>query len=256
MLAWADALMARPVAARLGCRRALALAARCNHPFSRAYAHSLAASVCQTLRLARPAARHAAVAVAIAHAHDFPYWRGWGEVVRGWAAAEQGNVHSGLELLRQGLEIYEATGARQIRSYALALNAQILADMGQITAARDLIETQGRDAALGDVAFFDAEILRLRGLVLADHAPGAADEMLGAARRLAREQGAVLLELRAAGAQARLRRHLGWSDPSAEIVAPVLARIGAGEEVPDVADALAQLASTHGRTPPGGGGAD
>ena len=248
MLGWALALIAQTRAAERACRRAVGLAARCNHPFSRAYAHSLAASVYQTLRLSHRAARHAGVAIAIARAHDFPYWRGWGEVIQGWAIAADGDVRSGLELLRHGLAVYEGTGARQIRAYAQALQAEILVDMGEIAAARDLVEFKAEGAAPNDVAFYDAELLRLRGLLMADDAPEPADETLTSARRLARGQGARLLELRAATAQVRLHRHLSWPDRANQILGPLLDQLGACAELPDVREARALLAG------PGAGG--
>ena len=54
----------------------------------------------------------------------FSYWHAWASIVKGWALVELGERDAGLEMLNDDLDRYAATGAAQMRSYALCLQAE------------------------------------------------------------------------------------------------------------------------------------
>jgi predicted ATPase len=87
-----------------------------------------------------------------------------------------------------------------------------------------------------------AELLRLRGHLHAQAGDGAAAEAdFEAAIALARQQGAKLWELRAAGSLARLWRDQGRQAAAHDLLAPVYASFTEGFGLPDLADARALL---------------
>lgn len=118
---------------------ALTLAEDLNHPFSMAYAEALSASLHQFNNDARLARRHADNTIQLAELHSYPYWMGWGLIVRGWSLAAMNEHRQGVRNLRKGLEIYEQTGARQIWPYAMTLLSETLLFAGKLNIARYIL---------------------------------------------------------------------------------------------------------------------
>ena len=50
--------------------------------------------------------------IALAAEHGFPLWNASGEIMRGWALAEQGGGEESLAQLRHGLDCWRAIDAR------------------------------------------------------------------------------------------------------------------------------------------------
>jgi len=199
--AWGQWFLGQAGAATATMDQALALARGVDHPFSLGYALSFAATVAQSLGRAEEALEFAEETVTLAREHDHPYWWAWGTLVKGWAIAQGGGPRAGVSILREGLDRYERTGARQIRGYGLTLLAQACLRSGRysdsVAAIDEALEIQERTG----IRFFIAESHRLCGEVMQARRDGG-----GGARHLscferaasiAREQGAPVLELRA-----------------------------------------------------------
>jgi predicted ATPase len=143
---------------------------------------------------------------------------------RGWALAEQGNHDEGIEQIREGREICEASGAALIIPYFLILLAEAcrnrkLMKEGRAALAEALasIENNGEDA-------YEPEILRLQAELLPADAPNGGAEAEGRLRsavRLARLQNAKSLELRATTTLARLLAKQHRQDEGRAILAEI-----------------------------------
>jgi DNA-binding winged helix-turn-helix (wHTH) protein/tetratricopeptide (TPR) repeat protein len=139
-----------------------------------------------------PARDLAAACVTVSEAGGFPYFLAVGRMVHGWATGA-------LTELREGLAAHAATGAAMDRPYFLGLLADALARAGQVSEA---VTVLGEALAGAERPFFyRAELLRQRAELTSDR--GTAEQ----AARLARAQGAVTLERRAAATIAMLPPH-------------------------------------------------
>ena len=171
----------------------------------------------------------------------YAYRVAMGRVLRGWARAADGRG-DGVDEIARGMNASRATGAQLEEPFYLAL----LADAHLRTGAPDSgLATV--DEALGIAArerahYYDAELHRLRGeLVLAGGGdPDEAAASIREALRIAREQGARSLELRAALSLVRaLPRDGGAAEARAALA--VAHEALADEETPDVRAAAALL---------------
>jgi len=246
VVGWANWFLGDPGEARDNVDAALSLAEELQHPFSLAYARSLAASLYQFCRNPEAVREHAEAAIGIAEEHAFPYWLGWATVMRGWAQAALGDPQQGIEALRHGLQAYESTGARQIKPYILTLLAEMCGWAG--------LPQKGIEALAGafgpgnktDVSFYEAEALRTRGELLRQCQAGDGRESFEAALTLARRQGARSLELRAAVSAGRALLERGASQSAGELIGAVYRSFDPALGDPDLRDAqdLLDAAST------------
>jgi predicted ATPase len=110
--------------------------------------------------------------------------------------------------------------------------AEGLADLGQIAEARAAVDKGLASADHGGERIYYPELLRLKGELLLRQAIGqfvsGAEQSFSAALCLARRQGALALELRAALSLARLRVAQGRHDEARRILKPVYDRLTEG----------------------------
>ena len=198
VVAWISWFLGEADQARQNVRIALALAEERQHPFSLAYARSLAASIHQVCREPEAVRDNAEAAIGLAEEHDYPYWLGWSTVMRGWALSALGQHDDGIEALQRGLDIYQGTGARQIRPYILTLLAQMLGWSGAPGKGLEALAGAYGPGNETDVRFYEAEALRIQGELLRQSKDGDGSEQFRSALALARRQGARALELRTA----------------------------------------------------------
>jgi predicted ATPase len=145
-------------------------------------------------------------------------------VVQGWLLTEQGRLEEGIAQMRQEMSIWRATGAESARPYYLALLAQIHGKAGRPDDGLDVLsECWPWMEKTGD-RVFEAELYRLKGeLVLQSgvRSPQSenpstqhltpstqteAETCFLQALKIARQQQAKSLELRAAMSLVRLRQ--------------------------------------------------
>jgi predicted ATPase len=151
-------------------------------------------------------------------------------LVRGWAIAEQGNFTEGLTLMREGLANLRAVSSEIYLTQLLALLADQLAKAGQMQEAVDALNEAMQVAEKNGEHFWDAELYRLRGELLAHgelvahsstdegHTP---EDYFRKALDIARQQDAKSLELRAAMSLARLLNVRARREEARHILAEV-----------------------------------
>ena len=120
------------------------------------------------LLLNRDSARaleHSRVAMAVAEEHDLAQWKAFASMTLGWALAKEGDVESGIEKLRQGLDSYRAIRSEASRPRFLAVRAEALLKSGRFEEAATALQQARDDQELGSM-YSASLISRLQGELL------------------------------------------------------------------------------------------
>jgi class 3 adenylate cyclase/predicted ATPase len=195
---------------------------------TRAHPPSLAASLAMGTRLLSLDGNIAAFdertgqLIALADEQGFPLYRALGTIYRGWGRVRTGDVAVGIALLRDGLRVYQATGAASRMPYYIALLASACEIAGQIDeAVKQFDDALQINKRIGE-GWFTAELYRQKGqLMLRQGHADVAEALYRKALTIARDQEARLWELRAAVSLARLGRDQGRRAQARELLAPV-----------------------------------
>jgi class 3 adenylate cyclase/predicted ATPase/DNA-binding winged helix-turn-helix (wHTH) protein len=243
--AWVLWFQGYPDQAIARAHEAIRCARQLAHPFSLALALNLAAVVHHLCRDAPTTTARAEAAMTLATEHGFAHWQGAGMMFRGWAVAQHGHSHEeGTVQLRQGLEAWHATGAQVLDPYWLALLAETYGRGGQTAAGLQTVEDGLAVVHHTAQHFYAAELYRLQGELLLQHAtPDAvqAENCFHQALAIARHQQARSLELRAALSLARLWQQQGKRAKASALLAPIYGWFTEGFDTADLQDARALL---------------
>jgi predicted ATPase len=132
----------------------------------------------------------------------------------GWALAQQGRLEEGLAQMQHGLVTWQATGARSVGPYFLALLAETYGRSGEAERGLDILADAVAAVDSTEERWWEAELYRLEGeLLLIQHADKLdLPEIEACFRRaltIARQQQARTLELRATISLCRLWQRQG-----------------------------------------------
>jgi class 3 adenylate cyclase/tetratricopeptide (TPR) repeat protein len=210
-------------------------------PFTMAYVKTFLAWTYQIRGYHDTAARLAADVVEIARRHGFAYWESTGEIHL--AIAEYGAARrpDAADRVAMHASIWELLHARVFLPYTLTAEAALRADMGNPGEAAARFEAAARVTRQTGSRFYEAERLRLlvkRGGPSTDESRAS----LRAAADLARQQGALLFELRAVLDLARSEEGTRLEKGAATGLAAVLERFPAAAGYPELIQARAVLA--------------
>ncbi|MEX2536264.1 MAG: BTAD domain-containing putative transcriptional regulator [Trueperaceae bacterium] len=230
--------------ARLVAERAVSRAQALDDPYNLALANAYAALTRQFLGDRSGALACADTVRTLCDRYEYAYYGAWGDMIRGWAIAQGGDVDTGLAEIGAALESLRSAGALARRPYYLSLQATVL------TAGRPNEALQVLSAALDQSArcsevWWDAELLRLRGELELTVGGGAsrAESTLRAARRVAGEQGSKTLELRATSSLSRLLASQGRKEEARADLTAIVAKFTEGSDSEDLRRAQLVLAS-------------
>jgi predicted ATPase len=222
---------------------AITRAERLRHPIGLVNTYSLASQIEvqhrnleRTEELAGSIAKHS-------EEHGLPYYAAIAVMTRGWAMAMRGEPETGVELLREGLASYLATGTRQQHSYFLGLMAEAVDRAGRTREALEVLaEALNRVAETGE-RYYKSELHRIKGeLLLKSEASlsSAAEACFQTAIAIAREQKAKSFELRATISLCRMWRNDRRTDAKA-LLGETYGWFTEGFGTPDLIDAKALL---------------
>jgi tetratricopeptide (TPR) repeat protein len=186
-------------------REALELIRRGEAPFIVRMVMTYMALACQSRREVTTALRYADEVLAISSERGPWLWPAWARVIRGWALVELARPQEGLALLRQELARWREQRILGGRTYGLGMLAEAHLRLGQVPEGLSVVqEALGLTRVTGEHGN-EAELHRLRGelLCVGGRKAEARQDFLRAIA-LAREQGALLYELRAVVALGRL----------------------------------------------------
>ena len=229
---------------------AVALAERLNHPYSLAAALDFSAWVDQLRGNAEAARMHAEKAIAISMKHDFVFWLLTGMILRGWALTADNQVEEGVAQMLQALAGYEQTGAGILRPYYLALIADVYGRIGKETEAFQRLDDAEAAVNANDERWWQAELYRLKGELTLKQpssqssqfdAERIAEGYFDKARRVASDQGAKSLELRAATSLGRLWINRGKITEAKRMLAETHGSFTEGLDLPDLQEAKTLL---------------
>ena len=220
------------------------LRSQVQHPYSVAFGLSVAAFLRQYLGDPPATRALAEEALVISEAHGLAFIDAMASMFEGWARTREGELDEGMARMRRGLAAQLATGAELGRPYWLWLLAEVCQRTG---AAREgLALLDDADATVGHTHehYWEAEIHRLRGLLLlatAEPIPASAEACYRRALEVARQQGARSLELRAAVSLSRLWQAAGRYGEARELLAPIYGQFTEGLDQPELREAAALL---------------
>jgi predicted ATPase len=153
-----------------------------------------------------------------------------------------GHGEEGKTQIQQGLAAYRATGVTRDRPYHLALLAEASAEVGQTAEGLEALAEALATLAKSRVRWWEAELHRLRGELLLQHAvapPEEAEACFQQALDIARRQQAKSLELRAATSLSRLWQRQGKRDAARQVLGEVYGWFTEGFNTADLQEAKA-----------------
>lgn len=220
-------------------QEAIGMARQLEHPFTLAFALATVSWIYSTVRDARRTLIFAEEAVAISTKYSFEVTLAWATSLQGWALAEKGE-EQGLGRLVKGLSATQAAGASLNNTFTLAQLAEIYMrqkrfdeGLGAVAEAEKLVHSQGERC-------WQAELLRLKGELLleqSEQSVSAAEQCFIEALKIAREQHASMLELRAARSMARLLKKLNRLDAAKLVLQSAISRFREGVADADIIEA-------------------
>lgn len=189
--------------------------------------------------------------------HGLGRWRAFGRCYQGMLVTQRGDANAGLRILRAAFAD-PATAGSVARLFAFIISAASR-HAGQIADWFPAIEAVIVRSEHTEERWLIAELLRVKGeILLWRGTPGAAAEAEGHFRRaldLARQQGALSWELRAATSLARLWREQARGKAAHELLASVYDRFTEGFTTADLRAAKSLLEKLSGSKIHGKGGA-
>ncbi len=167
----------------------------------------------------------------------FPHWAAFGTFQEGVALAGLGDPETGAARMREGLNESHALSSVLYLPFVKGQLAMALATTGAPDEAMATISDALAQTERTQELWYEAELHRLKGELLRQNAPEAAEASYRRALDVARKQSAKAWELRAATSLGRLLRDQGSGKQAHELLAPVYVWFTEGLETPDLQDA-------------------
>src|SRR6266852_2768744 len=190
---------------------------------------------------------HVRLAFNLAARHAIEMWNGWAQCFEGVVLIKRGESHAGSQLLQSALERLPAPGFHHHVSLLLPELAAGLGGAGQIAEGLAVVDTALARAEQTEAGWCLAELLHTKGeLLLLGREPTAvatAEQCFHQALDVARRQGALSWELRAATSLARLWRGQQRVTQARRLLGPVYRRFTEGFGTVDLVAAKALLTS-------------
>jgi predicted ATPase len=202
------------------------MARELEHPFTRVITLVYLSWIYSTFRDANRTLELTNEAIAVSTRYSFALGLALATTSQGWALAENGQ-EEGLGKFINGISAARVTGAGLNITFTLALLAEIYLQKKRVDEGLGAIEEAQKLAVTGGELFWQAELLRLKGELLlgqSDQSVHAAEQCFCDALKIAHDQHATMLELRAATSLARLWKTLNKVDEAKHILNAVYSR--------------------------------
>ena len=222
---------------------AISMARELEHPFTRVFTLCHLSFIYSTIRNANGTLKLTNEAIAVATQYGFELGLAWATTSHGWALAEKGQ-EDGLGKLLHGLSATRATGASLNDTFTLALLAELYLRHNRMDEGLAAIAEAQALAVPGGELFWQAELLRLKGELLlgqSDPSAQAAEQCFSEALKIAQDQHAKMLELRAATSLAKLWRKQNKLDEAKRILNAVYSRFTESSDNRDLIEAKTVL---------------
>jgi class 3 adenylate cyclase/predicted ATPase len=177
----------------------------------------------------------------VAEQHNAAYWALWAKPMLGWIEAQEGKIESGIRHMHESTEVLGAQHANLWVPQTLLLEAEIIGGAKQYQRAYALLDAAQALIEPLDQRFYEAELHRVRGVVLiAEGKAAAGEESIDRAIEVARRQNSRFLELRASVAKARLLVDRD-REAARSILTPIYRSFSEGFDTVDLVEARALL---------------
>jgi len=234
-------LLGYPDKALASINGAVDLAERLGHPFSLAFALLYQAVLYLFRREPDVALRHAHEAEAFAVEQRLALLLD-PNILRGKAFLAQGAVENAVASVREGVAARQKTGWDLHPPYHLGIASEVLGGAGDYENAATALAEAEMAINASNERWWEAEIHRLKGVLLLSQGNATQSEScFKRSIRIARQQQASSLELRAATSLARLWGDQGRRVKARDLLAPVYGWFTEGFDSPDLKDARALL---------------
>lgn len=194
----------------------------------------------------------AAETMTLATAKGFPDYVAKAKLFGGWVDVVEGRSETGIEAMMEGMRAEHAIATPE----DFPIYCEMLAEAFQLVGrTEDAVEALGKAFVLSErhgANYWEPELLRRKGLCLLDQDPDAAEEAQRCflkALEIARNQGARMLQLRAAMDLARLYRRQGRPTDASALLVPLLDEIEEGHDEIDLQEAITLARSLRGPEP-------
>jgi predicted ATPase len=189
---------------------------------------------------------YAALVLSLCTENEFSHCLNCGRIIKGWAEICEGEVHQGMEMLREGVGGWQKQGARLWLPIFLTLEAEGCVRAGRADMALKAIKealliskNTGERWALAEVLRVKARVLQAAGRVEAKQI----ETVLVNSLEIARGQQARCWELRAACDLARLWQRRGRQRDAIKLLRSVHDQFTEGLDTPDLRSARALIQS-------------
>jgi class 3 adenylate cyclase/predicted ATPase len=173
--------------------------------------------------------------------HNSSYWTLRAKPMLGWVEAHEGNVESGLRQMRENTEALREQRANLWVPQTLLLEAEFITGMEQYERAYALLDVAQALIEPLDQRFYEAELHRVRGVVLISEGSAVAGEAsIDRAIEVARRQNSRFLELRASVVKARMLASRDREE-ARRVLTPIYQSFSEGFDTADLVEARALL---------------
>ena len=236
---WALWCLGYPDQALEKSHEALTSAQELAHPFSLALASSFTAWLHQFRREGQAVQEWAEATLTISTEQSYPFWEGWGMILRGWSLVEQGQEEEGIAQMRQGLTNWRATGSELGLPYFLTLLAETYSKVGQAEEAFKVLAEALAAVNNSEERWYEAELYRLKGELLRQMAKTQeeAQACFYQAIDMARRQDTKSLELRAVMSLSRLWQDQGKREEARQMIQKIYGWFTEGFDTTDLREA-------------------
>lgn len=221
-----------------GVRMTLDWAESLAHVSSRLHAMDYALAVHHLRRDVAEVARRADTMVAFAAEQRLVEYRPKGMLFRGWAQALHGDVSDGLDDMRDALAWEEKAGLPSDFPLYYEMFAEVCGRARRFDEGLDAVGKGFEQAECGRIVYWNAELHRRRGelLLAAGADPAVVRDCFEDALAVARTQGALVLELRAAAGLRRLSGDEGSAGDPVALLRTAYAGFSRALDVLDLRD--------------------
>src|SRR5262245_8770128 len=220
--AFVEVTLGNVEAARLRSEEGLAWSRQSTRPVDRATGLALAGMLHAFMNEPSAAGTLAGEAVAVADEHGYRQWRAIGRFIAAWASADTGRSAGSPKTMMQRLDEYTRMGLRAVLASLLCLAARAHIHAGRKQAGVELLAQAEAHVHDSGERWYEAELHRLRGVVVQSREPRTAEAHFRQALDVARAQGAKLWELRAGVDLATLWRQEKKHAAARDVLQPVL----------------------------------
>jgi predicted ATPase/class 3 adenylate cyclase len=220
---------------------AVDLAEKVNHPYSLAYALYHIAFLHYWRREITLSLECAQAVLDVAEKHEFQIWHAVGTCLQGAGIASLGRAQAGLAQIEVGMELYQGLKSPPVFWPLLrALQAGVCGLAGKPEQALAFLDEAMQMPSLGYGRVLLVDLYRLKGDLLLAAYPGKlseAESWYQRALKTAQDEGAAMLELRAAISLARLWRDQGRAAQGRQLLSDAYAKFTEGFTTPDLIEA-------------------